>query len=50
MLSVISSLVVLGRCIESRADMSFPEQFISNYDLQQMINELKGSSNATSMP
>lgn len=37
-------------CIESRADMSFPEQFISNYELQQMINELKGSSNATSMP
>src|SRR5919106_2788689 len=37
-------------CIESRADVSFPEQFISNYELQQMINELKGSSNATSMP
>ncbi|MGH9964477.1 MAG: hypothetical protein ACRD5E_06585 [Nitrososphaeraceae archaeon] len=37
-------------CIESRADISFPEQFISNYELQQMINELKGSSNATSMP
>lgn len=37
-------------CIESRADVSFPEQFISNYELQQMVNELKGSSNTTSMP
>jgi hypothetical protein len=37
-------------CIESRADMSFPEQYVSNYELQQMIDELKGSPNATSMP
>ena len=37
-------------CIESRADVSFPEQYVSNYELQQIINELKGSSNATSMP
>jgi hypothetical protein len=25
-------------CIESRDDVSFPEQYISNYELQQMIN------------
>jgi hypothetical protein len=37
-------------CVESRADVSFPEQYVSNYELQQIINELKGSSNATSMP
>ena len=37
-------------CIESRADVSFPEQYVSNYELQQIINELKGSSNATSVP
>ncbi len=37
-------------CFESRADVSFPEQYVSNYELQQMINEIKGSSNATSMP
>jgi hypothetical protein len=36
-------------CIESRADVSFPEQYISNYELQQMINESGGSSNSTSM-
>ncbi|MGH9974322.1 MAG: hypothetical protein ACRD8Z_00585 [Nitrososphaeraceae archaeon] len=37
-------------CIESRADISFPEQSVSNYELQQMVNELRGSSNTTSAP
>jgi hypothetical protein len=37
-------------CIESRADVSFPEQYVSNYELQQMINSQEGSSNSTSMP
>ena len=37
-------------CIESRADISFPEQYISNYELQQMINGSGGSSNSTSTP
>ena len=37
-------------CIESRADVSFPEQYVPNYELQQMINELRGSSNSTSLP
>jgi hypothetical protein len=37
-------------CIESRADLSFPEQYVSNYELQQMINGSGGSSNSTSMP
>jgi hypothetical protein len=32
-------------CIESRADVSFPEQYVSNYELQQMINGSGGSSN-----
>jgi hypothetical protein len=35
-------------CFESRADLSFPEQYVSNYELQQMIKDLKGSSNSTS--
>jgi hypothetical protein len=37
-------------CFESRADVSFPEQYVSNYELQQMINGSGGSSNSTSMP
>ena len=37
-------------CFESRADVSFPEQYVSNYELQQMLNELRGSSNSTSLP
>ena len=37
-------------CIESRADVSFPEQYVSNYELQQMINGSGGSSNSTSTP
>jgi hypothetical protein len=37
-------------CFESRSDISFPEQYVSNYELQQMINELGGSSNLTSVP
>jgi hypothetical protein len=37
-------------CIESRADVSFPEQYVSNYELQQMINSQEGSSNSTSIP
>ena len=36
-------------CIESRADVSFPEQYVSNYELQQMINGSGGSSNSSSM-
>ena len=32
-------------CIESRADVSFPEQYISDYELQQMINNQGGTSN-----
>jgi hypothetical protein len=40
-------------CIESRADVSFPEPYVSNYELQQMINNQGGTSNSTtstSMP
>lgn len=37
-------------CFESRSDISFPEQYVSNYELQQMINGLGGSTNSTSMP
>lgn len=37
-------------CIESRADVSFPEQYVSNYELQQMINGSGGSSNSSSLP
>jgi len=37
-------------CIESRADVSFPEQYVSNYELQQMINGSGGSTNSPSMP
>ena len=37
-------------CIESRADVSFPEQYVSNYELQQMINGSGGSTNSSSMP
>jgi hypothetical protein len=37
-------------CIESRADVSFPEQYVSNYEFQQMINGSGGSSNSTSNP
>lgn len=37
-------------CIESRTDVSFPEQYVSNYELQQMINGSGGSSNSTSIP
>jgi hypothetical protein len=37
-------------CFEERSDVSFPEQYVSNYELQQMINELQGPSNATSVP
>ena len=36
-------------CFESRADVSFPEQYVSNYELQQMINGSRGSSNSSSM-
>ena len=36
-------------CFESRADVSFPEQYVSNYELQQMINGSEGSSNSSSM-
>lgn len=32
---------------ESRDDVSFPEQYVSNYELQQMINELRGTSNSS---
>jgi hypothetical protein len=34
-------------CIESRADVSFPEQYVSNYELQQMINSQGEASNST---
>jgi hypothetical protein len=34
-------------CFESRADVSFPEQYISNYELQQMMNSQGESSNST---
>lgn len=37
-------------CIESRADIAFPEQYVSNYELQQMLSELGGSSDTTSTP
>ena len=37
-------------CFESGDDVSFPEQYVSNYELQQMINELRGSSNSSSLP
>jgi len=36
-------------CFESRADVSFPEQYVSNYELMQMINGSGGSSNSSSM-
>ena len=36
-------------CFESRDDVSFPEQYVSNYELQQMINGSGGSSNSSSM-
>ncbi len=28
-------------CFESRSDISFPEKYVSNYELQQIINETK---------
>lgn len=34
-------------CFESRADVSFPEQYVSNYELQQMINSQGEASNST---
>jgi hypothetical protein len=34
-------------CFESRSDISFPEQYVSNYELQQMINSNGGASNST---
>ena len=34
-------------CIESRADVSFPEQYVSNYELQQMLSGQGGASNST---
>ena len=37
-------------CIESRGDLSFPEQYVSNYDLQQMITQQGESSNSTGVP
>lgn len=38
-------------CFESRTDVSFPEQYVSNYELQQMINgQEKASNSTTSIP
>lgn len=34
-------------CFESRADVSFPEQYVSNYELQQMLNSQGEASNST---
>ena len=34
-------------CFESRADVSFPEQYVSNYELQQMLNSQRGTNNST---
>ncbi len=34
-------------CIESRGDLSFPEQYVSNYELQQMLNSQRGTNNST---
>jgi len=36
-------------CFESRADVSFPEQYVSNYELQQMLNSQGGTSNSTTL-
>ncbi|MGI0044170.1 MAG: hypothetical protein ACRD47_10705, partial [Nitrososphaeraceae archaeon] len=36
-------------CFESRSDISFPEQYVSNYELQQMINSNGGASNSTTL-
>jgi hypothetical protein len=36
-------------CFEGRSDVSFPQQYVSNYELQQMINQLRGSFNSTSV-
>lgn len=38
-------------CFESRADVSFPEQYVSNYELQQMLNSQgEASKSTTSTP
>ena len=37
-------------CFESRGDLSFPENYVYNYELLQMINDLRGSSNLKSSP
>jgi hypothetical protein len=33
-------------CIESRDNISFPEQYVSNYELQRMVNGSGGSSSS----
>ena len=37
-------------CFESRFDISFPEKYLSNYEIQQLINETNRSSNMESGP
>ncbi len=37
-------------CIESRGDLSFPEQYVSNYELQQMLGQGGASNSTTSIP